>query len=169
MLAIPAASAQEDLSVTGEVDGLYPGADTVIPVAITNPQTFAIDVTTVDVQVVDASSAPCPGSMLTFGAPTTTVAIGPGATESVPLAVQMDIDAPDTCQGMTWVLAFEATAFSDDGPDPSADGAGGVIPFTGSDVVGIVVAGIALGAVGSWMVGRHRRSEVAGDEGRTSP
>lgn len=101
--------AEETFELSGEVDGLYPGADTTLDAVVTNPYRFAIRVISTTVTVLDASPA-CPASMLEIGDSREAVEVPPGGTRTVPLAVRMSLRAPDACQGATWPLEFSGTA-----------------------------------------------------------
>jgi hypothetical protein len=108
-LGAPSASAHDEFEIAGEVDGLYPGAETTLDALVTNPYPFAIQVISASATVGDASSA-CPASMLEVGDAQTTVEVPATSTGSVPLRVRMHASAPDACQGATWPLLFTATA-----------------------------------------------------------
>jgi hypothetical protein len=163
--AMPAAgrASQEDFRLTGEVGGLYPGIESTVPVAITNPQSLAIEVVSVDVTALDAGRA-CPGSVLTFGGVPSTVDVPAGGTVTVSVEVRLDPAAPDACQGATWPLVFTGSATAPDGGPgtgpPSTGGSGAVgrrVATTGASIAGLVAAGVVLVGVGAWIRRRAGR------------
>jgi hypothetical protein len=173
--AVVPSAAQEDFQLSGELAGLYPGIETTLDVAVTNPQPFAIEVVSVDVTALDAGPA-CPGALLEFGGIASTVDVPPGSTVSVPVSVRLDPAAPDACQGVTWSLRFTGTATAPDPapapgpPPPSAPdrgtggtGAGsGGVATTGADVAGLTAIGVGLVVLGLWVRRRSGRRRLRG-------
>lgn len=100
------------LTVSGDIDGLFPGADLTIPVRITNPYRFAIRVASVDVDVANASPS-CPGSVLTTGTPLVGSSIAGAGSAVIEVPVAMSSGAPDACQGAVFALSYTATATRD--------------------------------------------------------
>lgn len=143
--------AQQSFTVTGEVDGLFPGSSAALPVLITNPQAFAIHVTSSGVTVGDANPA-CPATLLTVdGATTMSGDVAPGATATIPLVIQVDRATPDACQGATWQLQFLATA-TDTGAGAATSAAGpsrSSLAFTGTTISALVGVALALVLVGA--------------------
>jgi hypothetical protein len=136
--------------MTGEVDGLFPGVETVVQATVTNQQTFTIVVTALTVRALD-SSTDCPGSLLQFGQLASTVGVSPGAATVVRIPVRLDVGAPDACQGATWPLEFSGTAVSVDsgaGGGGGGGGGGSILPPTGGTVGGIVAIAAGLVVVG---------------------
>jgi len=138
-LAAPAYG-QETFTITGAVEGLYPGATATLVAKVTNPHPFAIRVTSVGATTV--SGGACPPTMLTVTGSTTEVVIQPGATGDVPLTVHMDSTADDVCQGATFTLAFNGTAAEAAGASASG------MPVTGIAIGGLVATGTALISIG---------------------
>jgi hypothetical protein len=103
-----------DFEITGEIDGLYPGQRTTLMAQVTNPQAFAIRVTSVEVSAGDAGPA-CTGGWLRFEPVAEPVDVAPGAVAAVPIGVELDFAAPDPCRDATWPLTFTATAVNVDG------------------------------------------------------
>jgi hypothetical protein len=108
-LSASAVHAADTFEIAGEVDGLYPGADTTLDARVTNPHPFGIRVISTTVTVFDASLG-CPASMLEIDDSQATAEVPAGGTGTVPLDVRMSRGAPDACQGATWPLAFAGTA-----------------------------------------------------------
>ncbi len=128
--AAVAAPAQEEFTVSGDIDGLYPGAVATMDAHVENPWDVAIEVTSVVVHVADANPG-CPGSVLDVAATTESVTVAPLSEAVVPVEVAMDAGAGEACRGATWPLEFTARAVGPDGdartgtePDDPA-GAGG--------------------------------------------
>jgi len=148
--------AQDRYEIAGEVDGLYPGAETTLDARVTNPYPFAIRVIATGARVLDAAPG-CPASMLVIGESLATAVLPAGGSDVVPLPVRMRRDAPDACQGATWPLAFTGTAVGTaTGPLPGTSmfGPGGLgVP---------ALIGVALLTGGLMLAGRRRRRERAG-------
>jgi hypothetical protein len=151
--------AEENFTITGEVGGLYPGAETTLNAQVTNPQPFPIRVTSVAVRVRDASPG-CPASMLEIRGSENAVEVPPGATRSVRLDVRMDRSAPDACQGATWPLEFTGTATGEEpttGASPSDPTGPGGFAYTGANLVLLFVVMVALAAAGVLSLRQARR------------
>ena len=143
--------AVEGFAITGQVDGLYPGADMTLDARVTNPYQFPIRVTSVGVTVQDAGPA-CPAWVIEVRDSHAEVDIPPNATGTVPLSIRMDPTAPDACQGATWRLRFAGTALAPGESDlPSTN----TIPF--QDVFALVAIGCLIVAAGL-LAGLRRRS-----------
>src|SRR3954453_13431985 len=84
------AVAATDFVVDGEVAGLYPGVSTTVSAMVTNPQPFALEVTSIEVPAL-ASSPCCRGSFLRFGQLAAAVDVASGASSAVPIVVQLDV------------------------------------------------------------------------------
>jgi hypothetical protein len=156
---------QDAFEISGEVDGLYPGANTTLDARVTNPQPFTIRVTSV-ATAVDSANPSCPGSMLEIGDVRAPVDVPSGTTGTVPIAVHMDGNAPESCQGVTFTLEFVATATDTGAPasqsmTPKSAGQGS-LAFTGTDIVKVLAIALALVALG--VLARraaHRRRRTA--------
>jgi hypothetical protein len=140
------------IGLTGEVDGLYPGATATMDVHLTNHQSFTIRVTSVDVAVL--SSPTCPARFLSVGGSRTPVEVAPTATAIIAVPVQMDRAAPDACQGAVFPLDLSASAVEAGdaaAPPPS-------LALTGVALVRLVVVALALVVTGATarLVARRR-------------
>jgi hypothetical protein len=134
--------AVEEFAISGQVDGLYPGADMTLDARVTNPYPFPIRVTSVGTTVRDAGPA-CPASVIEVRDSRAEVDIPRNATGTVPLAIRMDPSAPDACQGATWTLIFAGTALAQGASDlPSTN----VLPF--NDLFALVAIGALILAAG---------------------
>ena len=158
-----AASEHDEFRITGEIDGLYPGAEATLRARVTNPMPLTIRVTSVDVTVQDASPD-CPARMLEVEGPRGTTDVPPGGTGTVPLDVRMDRSATDACQGVTWRLGFVATAVEVEeasGAPAGPSGPGG-LALTGGSLVLLLVLAASLAVAGFLALreGRRRGGEV---------
>jgi hypothetical protein len=149
--------AQGGFVIAGEVDGLFPGAETTLDARLTNPHPFPIRVISTSAIVLDASPG-CPASMLQIGDSQMTVVVPAGGTGTVPLHVRMSRSAPDECQGATWPLEFTGTAVGTAPtaqPDTSIDDPG---PSTRDprSLAALFAVGAALTLAGLLVFGRDR-------------
>jgi hypothetical protein len=144
--------AVEGFAITGQVDGLYPGADMTLHALVSNPYPFPIRVTSVGATVRDAGPA-CPASLIEIHDSHAEVEIPRDASGTVPLAIRMDPIAPDACQGATWTLTFTGTALASGASD---------LPSTNTVPVHDLFALIAIGAliVGAGLLASLRRRNV---------
>lgn len=88
---------------------LYPGASKNISVTVNNPNSFAIDVTSITWSSVTSNDAVnCAGTNLSLTPATPNTRIGPNSTQTILLgsAATLSVNATDACQGKT----FTATA-----------------------------------------------------------
>lgn len=164
-----AAGDPEGFEISGEVDGLYPGAEATLPARVSNPQPFPIQVTSVAVAVGDAGPN-CPAGVLEIRSVQTFAFVAAGASTTVPLDVHMDLGAPEACQGAAWPLELVGTAIAISGDAarpglearPSTTTGPGGLAFTGNTVAGLLALAAALVAGGllGLRVGRGRRNEV---------
>jgi hypothetical protein len=103
--------------ISGEVQGLLPGAANVLPLTITNPNPWPIQVLTLDTGVSTPDGSPCPASALTVGTYTYTN----GAQISAPARGTVQVDVPveladsltedmSGCPASTFPLTFTGTA-----------------------------------------------------------
>lgn len=155
---------QNPFEISGVVEGLYPGANATLEARVTNPQPFTIRVVATTTTVDDASPG-CPASMLQIGGIREPVDVPSGATGTVPLAVHMDVRAPEACQNATFPLGFVATATDVPGENaarPSvANGVRG-LAFTGAQIGALVAIAFVLLALGllARRAARRRREPV---------
>lgn len=151
------AQEEEEFEITGEVGGLYPGAEMTLEARVSNPYPFPINVTSVETTVVDASPG-CPASMLEIRGSDQEVEIPPGATRMVPLDVRMDRGAPDACQGATWPLEFTGTATgAEPGTGASPAHPPGDFAFTGANLALLFAVIVSLATAGFLAIHHGRR------------
>jgi hypothetical protein len=139
----PRIHAEDGFELSGEVDGLYPGAQVTLEATVTNPHPFAIRVTDAGATVLDAGSA-CPASMLQVERAEPNVVIGAHSTGTVSLQVRMSRRAPDACQGATWPLRF--TGVAEEVPTVQLPSTSVLDPRTmpGAAIFGAALIGLAL-------------------------
>jgi hypothetical protein len=148
-----------EFEITGEVGGLYPGAEVTLQTRVTNPYPFPIRVTSVAATVGDAGPG-CPGSMLEVEGSEMAVEIPAGETRSVPLDIRMDRTAPDACQGATWPLQFRGTATDAEpaaGESPFRPPGRGGFAYTGANLLLLLLITLSLAAAGVLALRQARR------------
>lgn len=142
------------------VDGLYPGAEVTMEVAVVNDQAVTIEVSSLAVAVRD-TSVHCPSGLLVLEPSSVPVTVAPGATGAVPVRVILDEAAPDVCQGATFALDLQASAVEVAGPSgagappASAAPSSGRLPRTGASIAVLTALGLAAVLLG---LGLHRRT-----------
>jgi len=172
-----AANDQRSFEIAGEIDGLYPGANVPLNVRVTNPHRNPLRVRSVDVEVRDSDRAGCGREWVRPGRDATiSTLVPPRSTASVSFPVSMLDDAPEICQGATWVLAFSGTGMMsntqappDDDDDPPNNIAGpsapsdhgSVLPFTGSSLIAIAVGALTSILFGLMLLMRRRSGDEA--------
>jgi hypothetical protein len=95
--------------ISGDIAGLYPGAQLPLVLTVHNPQHFAIVVTTLSVSVGDAAPG-CTAANLTatsFSGQLQVPALGAAA---VSVHVTMVHSAPNACQGVVFPLHYSGLA-----------------------------------------------------------
>lgn len=95
--------------ISGGVTGLYPGATLPLVLTISNPQPFAIVVTSVTVGVGDASAA-CPSSNLSVSQFSGTLTVPAQGSTAIALSATLAHSAGNGCQGAVFPLQYAATA-----------------------------------------------------------
>lgn len=96
-------------TLSGSVDGLWPGGTMPLVVAVDNPYRFEIVLTALDVKVAAASAA-CPAPVLHIPPFAGEVRIPARGQTTVGLVASLDAAAPDECQGAEWGLTYTASA-----------------------------------------------------------
>jgi hypothetical protein len=147
-LATRAAADSAQVTVQGEIDGLYPGFTGTLHAIVSNGFDRPVRVTQLDTTVLDARQS-CPASMITVSRAAAEFEVAAGATATTPVTVHMDFAAPDACQGATWPLHFAASLVE-------VEGSG--LAGTGFDAGTMVIFGLALLAFGAITVRVARRS-----------
>ena len=167
-LAPPSARAgsnAEQFTLSVSFVGLYPNADLDVPVAVQNPQSYALAVRTATVAVGDASPQ-CTRTNVTAQSFVGDVTVPAGQSSTIPIRMHMLASAPDTCQGATFPLTFTATGepIAATNPNSSPNSSPGGFAFTGFGVGGQYLAALGLAAVASGailLIRRRRPTEAA--------
>jgi hypothetical protein len=108
-LAHPSAGPADRFAISGAATGLYPGGSAPLVLSVSNPNPFAIEVTSLTVSVGNAGAG-CPAANLAVTPFTGTLAVAGRATAAVTLFATMSHGAPDACQGAVFSLRYAATA-----------------------------------------------------------
>jgi hypothetical protein len=167
LVAVPAAAADEEFTVTARYSGLYPGADTAVPVTVENPFAYDLAVESAAVVVGDASAG-CPAANVVAHSFAGRVTVPARSRADLPIRMQMPATAPDACQGATFPLTFHATGAPASGAPasgaPGDDPGAGGFAFTGAAPAGLVLAGVGALAGGAALValGWRRRAGAVG-------
>jgi hypothetical protein len=143
-----AAGATDVFSISGEVEGLYPGFHGTIGAQVTNTLDVPIHVHEVSGVATD-SSAGCDPATLTIATAKTSLELAPGETGRVPLEVTMRADAGDACQGASFRLHFQGSSLAQDRDR-------GTLAFTGTDTATLMAAAVVVLAIGIALVRRTR-------------
>jgi hypothetical protein len=141
----------DTFSITGDVDGVYPGFVGTLAARVTNTLDVSIQVRQVSGVAIDSSGG-CDPAMLSITTAKTSLRLAPGETGQVPLAVRMRADADDRCQGASFTVRFDGTSLAQDRP-PRA------LAFTGTEVSGLLAAAAVLLAAGLVVVRRTRTEQ----------
>ena len=91
--------------INGTVTGFYPGATLPLTLKVTNPEPWAIVVTSISTQVGGASSG-CPSGYLSVGPFSGHLKIPPRSWGSLQVLAQLNHAAPDACQGVVFPLSY---------------------------------------------------------------
>lgn len=105
----PSAHRPVGFSITGSVDGLYPGATILMSLRVSNGGRHPIVVNEISTSV--SSTAPlCPASDVTVGSFSGALHVPGGKSATVAVPVSMVHSAPDACQGVTFPFSYSGTA-----------------------------------------------------------
>ena len=105
----PPANGHRDFVVSGQVQNLRPGGSRPMVLTVRNPNSVAIEVTSVTMAAGPAGPS-CPASALTLPRWTGGLVVPKRGTGSLTVAVGLKPTAPDACQGARWPLTFGGTA-----------------------------------------------------------
>jgi hypothetical protein len=97
----------------GQAPALYPGVPRSLPVTFSNPNNFAISVSSYRVSVT-SSSATCPASNLEVAAGTVSLtpglSIAKNGSTPTTVPIRLAASAPDACQRVTFAITVHASA-----------------------------------------------------------
>jgi len=96
-------------TIAGSVGGLYPGASAQLVLTVSNPQPFAIDVTSITTTVGNPSAS-CSASNLTVAAFSGNLTVPGRGSAKVTVPVALSHAAPDACQGVEFPLTYNGLA-----------------------------------------------------------
>jgi len=91
--------------IDGTVGGLYPGLSTPLVLRVTNPQAFAIVVTSITTMVNNAGAV-CPASYLSVSAFAGQLAVPAHGSATTPVLASLATSTPDACTGATCALVY---------------------------------------------------------------
>jgi hypothetical protein len=95
--------------ISGSIGGLYPGDSAPLILTITNPQHFAIVVTSISTAVGDATAS-CPAQNLAVGGFSGQLDVPAGGSVNVSVPASLAHGAPDGCQGAVFPLTYGGMA-----------------------------------------------------------
>jgi hypothetical protein len=101
---------KKNFQISGQVSGLYPGAQKQLNLGVSNPNNFAINVTTLTVTVGSPGVVGCAQSNVAATSFTGSLIVAKNATVTKSLPINMLPSAPDQCRGATFPLTFGGTA-----------------------------------------------------------
>lgn len=107
--AVSSAGGPAGFGIGGSVGGLYPGDSAQLVLTVTNPQHFAIAVTSITA-AVGTPRAGCDATNLTVGAFSSNLTVPAGGHASVQVPVTLASAAPDSCQGAEFPLTYSGLA-----------------------------------------------------------
>ena len=103
--AVASSSTRSAFGIHGGTTGLYPGRSQPLELTVTNPQSFAITVTSITTAVGPASAA-CPAADLQVGPFGGSLAVPAGGRAAVAVTATLAGAAPDACQGALFPLQY---------------------------------------------------------------
>ena len=98
-----------DFSISGHVQGLYPGKATRIRLVVHNPNRFAIRVKSITVGVGNAGSL-CSAKNVVVGSFSGSLRVTSGHSQTLRLPIRMRAGAPDSCSGKKFRLSYRGRA-----------------------------------------------------------
>lgn len=105
----PDTQGPKNFDLSGEAAGLTPGVRRPLGVRIRNDNHFDVDVTRIDVRVLDGTGA-CPGSNVEAQPFTGRFTVPAQTTATKELGIRLKPDAPDVCKGVQFPLTYSGTA-----------------------------------------------------------
>ena len=98
-----------ELAISGDVEGLHPGAHAALEVTVANPYAFDVRLRSLEITVGDAGPDCSAPALIVGPIPTDDIVRGRAASV-VDVPIAMADSAPDACQGATFPLTYTATA-----------------------------------------------------------
>lgn len=96
----------KDFTISGSVPSLYPGATKQLVLTVSNPNNFAIKVTSLKVTTAGASTPGCTASSVVTDSLATPLVVDKDGTATTNVAIRMASDTPNACQGATFTLVY---------------------------------------------------------------
>lgn len=96
--------------ISGQVSGLYPGAQKQLGLTVSNPNNFAIKVTALTITVGNPGVAGCSAANVVATNFSGSLLVPKKTTASQALPIKMIANAANACQGVTFPLSFGGTA-----------------------------------------------------------
>jgi hypothetical protein len=146
------ATALPALSVTGTIDGLYPGFEGELIVRVGNPLNRSIRLTSLTT-TAERLATGCERHLVIGGLIGQTI-VPARAELDLAIRVAFDRATPDTCQGVSMPLVFALNA-AEAATDPTAAG----LPHAGSDPMNLVNLATTTFALGAGIVLLERRRQ----------
>lgn len=97
-------------TITGSVEGLYPGANTMLPLRVRNNNGFAMVVRELDVATTQTDRAGCATSSVLPTGFDGSVRVNAKSAVTIPVPVRMLQTVTDACQGASFTLRYSGTA-----------------------------------------------------------
>lgn len=101
---------EDRFSISGGVNGLYPGASLPLVLTITNPAAFPIVVTSVSTSVGSPAATGCASTNLTVTQFSGRLSVPARSAATLTLTATLSHAAPDACQGAVFPLTYSGTA-----------------------------------------------------------
>jgi hypothetical protein len=101
---------KKNFQISGQVSGLYPGAQKQLNLSVSNPNNFPINVTSLAVTVGSPGVVGCAQSNVAVTNFSGSLIVAKNATVAKSLPINMLPSAPDQCRGATFPLTFGGTA-----------------------------------------------------------
>jgi hypothetical protein len=101
---------KKNFQISGQVSGLYPGAQKQLNLSVSNPNNFPINVTSLAVTVGGPGVVGCAQSNVAVTNFSGSLIVAKNATVTKSLPINMLSSAPDQCRGATFPLTFGGTA-----------------------------------------------------------
>lgn len=96
--------------ISGQITGLYPGADKQLPLTIQNPHSFEIIVREIEVQITGTDKTSCPKTDVIGGTFVKNITIAKQGSAQTTVPISMIADSDNDCQGATFNIRYGGEA-----------------------------------------------------------
>jgi hypothetical protein len=103
------ASVSQSFSISGSVEGLFPGETAPLVLTVTNPQTFSLTVTSI-ATTVKTSNSSCPSTYVKVTVFDGHLHVASGTSAQTTVLVTMKHGAPDACEGTHFPFRYAGLA-----------------------------------------------------------